>query len=90
MSDQTILIILTVLATALVGLGIYRTYVLAKKAEPKALGAVVLAALHAAEMEVAAKQAAANAATAEAANAAAQLSQIRAQVAGVTHVAPVA
>ena len=78
MSDQTIVIILTVLATALVGLGIYRTYVLAKKAEPKALGAVVLAALHAVELEVVAKQAAADAAKAEAANAVSQLAQIRA------------
>ena len=89
MSDQTILIILTVLATVLIGIALFRAYVAAKKVEPKALGAVVLAALHAAEMEVAAKQAAANAAAADATNAAAQLAQIRAQVAGI-HVAPVA
>lgn len=90
MSDQTVVIAITVVATILICLGLYRTYVLAKREEPKALGAVVLAALHAVELEVVAKQAAADAAKAEAVNAASQLAQIRAQVAGVSNAAPVA
>lgn len=75
-------IILSVAATLLVIVGLYRTYILAKRVEPKALGEVVLAALHAAEMDIVAKRAAADAARAEADNAASQLDKVRATVAG--------
>lgn len=88
MSDQTVVIAITAIATILICLGLYRTYVLAKREEPKALGTIVLAALHAVELEIVAKQAAADAAKADAANAVSQLAQIRAQVAGTTNAAP--
>jgi uncharacterized membrane protein len=84
MPDLSILLVVaTFLATILLGIGGYRLYTAAKRVEPQALGAVVLAALHAAEAEVAAKQAEAQAAAIEAANAAAQLAHIKAQVASV-------
>lgn len=87
MSENLIPIILSVGVTLLVILGLYRAYVLAKRVEPKALGEVVLAALHAAEMDIVAKRAAADAARAEADNAASQLAKIRATVAGNAPVA---
>lgn len=87
MSDPVV-IALTVLATLLVCVGLYRVYALAKREEPKALGTIVLAALHAVELEIVAKQAAADAAKADAADAVSQLAQIRAQVAGTTNATP--
>lgn len=82
MSETIVLILITVVGTLLGVVGLYRAYTAAKQAEPKALGEVVLAALHAAEMDIVSKQAAADAARAEADTAASQLAKIRAQVAG--------
>lgn len=82
MSETIILILVTVAGTLLGVVGLYRAYTAARQAEPKALGEVVLAALHAAEMDIVAKRAAADAARTEADNAASQLDKVRATVAG--------
>jgi hypothetical protein len=79
---SVILIIATVLATILLGLGAYRMYGRAKRAEPKVLGALALETLHLMELDSIAKHAAADAALAEAKNADQVLAQIRAKIAG--------